>query len=305
MRVRALHRQSSQLKILKSLSVDLFEGDILKRKTIDRACDGVRWVYHAASQSAYWRKPGSVIQTATEGTRNVAEAALAAGVERLVFTSSIAAMGVPLQGELLTEEHSFNLLEGDFPYGASKRQAELILLEVVNRGLDAVIVNPTIILGPGDVNQISGSMVTEAARGWGFFYLDGGENYIHVDDVARGHLAAALHGEKGKRYILGGENLTHLEAFTILTQIVGRPRPWLKIPDWIIPPAAWFIDRLPRWIRLPFNGDQLRLSRKYIYCDISRAIKALNLEAPNSFRQAATDAYNWYLQEGVIPEPRR
>lgn len=304
MRVRALHRTSSSLKNLEGLSVELFQGDILDRERMDQACADVLWVFHAASQSAYWRNPESVKQTAIEGSRNVAEAALAAGVERFIFTSSIAAMGLPDDGELLNEEHVFNLPEEHFPYGAAKRQAELVLLEMVARGLDLVIVNPTIILGPGDANQISGSMVTEAARGWGFFYLDGGENYIHVDDAARGHLAAALHGEKGKRYILGGENLSHHEAFTILTQIVGRPRPWLKIPGWIIPPAAWLIDRLPRMIQLPFNGDQLRLSRKYNYCDISRAIQALNLDTPASFRQAATDAYHWYLKEGVIPEPK-
>jgi dihydroflavonol-4-reductase len=305
MHVRALHRQNSSLEILDGLSVDFYEGDILDRQRMRKACANVRWVFHAASQSAYWRNPELVKQTAVDGTRNVAQAALAAGVERFIFTSSIAAMGLPAEGELLTEDHQFNLPEGQFPYGATKRQAELTLLELTHQELDAVIVNPAIILGPGDINQISGSMVTEAARGWGFFYLDGGGNYIHIDDAAQGHLAAARLGERGQRYILGGENLSHRQAFTILTQIVGRRRPWLKIPGWVVPPAAWLIDRLPRRMGLPFDGNQLRMSRHFLYCDSARARHALKLAAPRPFQQAAEDAYHWYLRKGVLPPPRQ
>ncbi|TFH33804.1 MAG: NAD-dependent epimerase/dehydratase family protein [Anaerolineales bacterium] len=301
MGVRALHRPSSSLKNLEGLSLDFFEGDILDRARMDQACVNVRWVFHTASNAAYWRNPASVKQTAVEGTRNVAEAALAAGVERLVFTSSIAAMGLPAGSEFLTEAHRFNLREDQFPYGAAKYQAELALHEIIGRGLDAVIVNPTIILGPGDVNLISGSLVTEAARGMGFFYLAGGGNYIHIDDVAAGHLAAAEHGQCGQGYILGGENLAHKDAFTILNQVVGRPPPWLKIPGWVVPPAAWLIDRLRRWIQIPIDGDQLRMSRAYLYCDIAKAQKELLRDKPISFRRAVEDAYRWYLQEGIIP----
>ena len=207
-------------------------------------------------------------------------------------------MGVAHPGTLLNEDHIFNLPEALFPYGAAKRQAELTLLERVEQDLDAVIVNPTIILGPGDINQISGSMVVEAARGWGFFYLDGGNNYVHIDDVAAGHLAAARKGLRGKRYILGGENLSHKESFTILTEITGRRSPWLKIPGWIVPPAAWLLDRIK--LGLPFDGGQLRMSLHHMYCDVSRSLAALNLDQPRPFRQAAQDAYQWYRQQGLL-----
>jgi dihydroflavonol-4-reductase len=300
MRVRALHRASSNLKNLEGLTVEIFEGDILDRESMDRACHQVRWVFHAASQSDYWRNPETVRQTAIDGTRTVGEAALAAGVERLIFTSSLAAMGVPLKGELLTEDHRFNLPEAQFPYGAAKHQAEVVLQQLVEQGLDAVIVNPTIILGPWDINQISGSMVTEAARGWGFFYTDGGVNFVHILDVAQGHLSAARLGRKGTRYILGGENLSHEEAFTILNEVVGRSRPWLKIPGWIIPPLAWLVDHLPRWVGLPLDGNQLRISIHYLYCDSNPARSALKLDAPRPFRQAVEDAYHWYIQEGIL-----
>ena len=302
--VRALHRPNSSLINLEGLSVAFIEGDILNREAMKVACTDVRWVFHAASQSAYWRDPGSVKQTAVEGTRIVAEAAFGAGVERLVFTSSLIAMGLPAAGELLTEEHSFNLPESHFPYGAAKRQAELALLEYVDQGLDAVIVNPSIILGAGDVNRISGSMVTEAARGWGFFYLDGGSNYIHIDDAAQGHLAAARYGRPGQRYILGGENLSHHEAFSLLTQVVGRRPPWLKLPAWIIPPAAWLVDRLPRWVSLPFDSNQLRMSCHYIYCDTSKARNELKFEPRRTFQQAAEEAFRWYVHNGMLPQTR-
>jgi dihydroflavonol-4-reductase len=298
--VRALHRASSTLKNLAGLPVEYFQGDILDLASMRAACVGTRWVFHAASQSDYWRNPDAVKRSAIEGTSNIANAALAAGVEKFVFTSSLSAMGIPVDDELLTESHTFNLPEEKFPYGAAKRQAELALLGFVEKGLDAVIVNPALILGPGDLNRITGSMVVEAARGWGFFYLDGGANYIHIEDVARGHLAAARLGEHGKRYILGGENISHQEAFTVLTQVVGRRPPWLKIPNWVVPPAAWLIDRLSGLIKLPFDANQLRISRRYIYCDIEPAQRKLQLDAPISFRQAVEDTYKWYLREGVI-----
>jgi dihydroflavonol-4-reductase len=221
-------------------------------------------------------------------------------VERFIFTSSLSAMGIPEKNELLTEAHEFNLSPEMFPYGAAKYAAEKIVREKVAQGLDAVILNPSLVLGPGDLNQITGSMVVEAARGWGFFYVSGGANYVHISDVARGHVAAALHGEKGQRYILGGENISHKDAFTTLTEIVGRRPPWLHIPDWLVRVGARALKLLPRFPFLPFDANQLRLSQNHIYCAIHPARQALGLGEPLSFRQAAQDAYEWYLQAGII-----
>ena len=143
-------------------------------------------------------------------------------------------------------------------------------------------------------------MVIEAARGWGFFWVEGGVNYIHVDDVVTGHLAGARNGRSGERYILGGENLPYREAFTILNQIVGRSKPWLRIPHWSIEPAAKLIDMMRPLITLPFNSSQLRRSRHYIYCDTSKAQKELELTQPLPFRRAAQDTYDWYLEQRII-----
>ncbi|MBF8255893.1 MAG: nucleoside-diphosphate-sugar epimerase [Anaerolineales bacterium] len=219
--VRALHRRTSSLKALDGVAVDLHVGDILDPASLEPALRGVSLVFHAAAQSAYWRRPQDVLQAAVDGTRNVVEAARRAGVRRVVLTSSVAALGVPAAGELLDEAHPFNLPPGRFLYGFSKARSEEAARQAAGSDLELVIVNPSIVLGAGDVNRISGSIILESARGRAFVYTDGGANYVHIDDVTAGHLAAAARGRPGERYILGGENLTHRQALTE----VRSPRP--------------------------------------------------------------------------------
>lgn len=298
--VRALHRETSSLDSLKVLPVKRVIGDILEQETLVPALEGVDWVFHTAAVSDYWRRPELVLQTSVEGTSNVIQAASKSGVRRVVLTSSIGALGVPSVGEILTEDHNFNLSQERFLYGYAKYQAELIALQNAASGLEVVIVNPSVVLGPGDLNLISGSMVTEAAKGWGFFWMDGGLNIVHIDDVVTGHVLAARLGRPGERYILGGENLTHRQIFTTLTEITGKRPPWLKIPGWAIEPIAKVIDWLSPLDRLALDGNQLRLSKHTLYCDTTKAQRELGLPEPCSFRQAAQDAYDWYREQGVI-----
>jgi dihydroflavonol-4-reductase len=298
--VRAMHRPTSSLVALQGLSVERVIADILHPDTMRDAFENVEWVFHAAALSAYWRYPEGVSATAIDGTRNVLHSALDAGVTRVVLTSSIAAMGIPIHGELLTEDHSFNLDPKQFPYGYAKRQAEIEAFKVAAQGIEVVIVNPTLVMGPGDLNRIGGSMVIEAARGWDFFWLEGGINTVHIQDVVEGHLAAALRGVPGERYILGGENLSHHETFKILAEVVGRRPPLLKIPKRVVEPAARLIDWLQPVIHLPFNSAQLRMSRHHLYCDLSKSQCDLQLPTPRHFRDAAQAAYDWYRSQGVI-----
>jgi len=298
--VRALHRKTSSLAALQGLPIERVIGDILEPQTLLPALEGVDWVFHAAAQSDYWRHPELVLQSIVEGTRNVMRAANQVGVKRAVLTSSFVALGVPAPGEVITENQRFNLPSERFVYGYAKSQAEIEAFKIAARGLEVVIVNPSIVLGPGDVNRIGGSMVIEAARGWGFFWMEGGVNIVHVDDVIAGHLAAARLGRSGERYILGGENLDHRQSFTILTEIVGRRRPWLKIPGWMIEPAAIAIEWLRPIVQLPFDSSQLRLSHYHLYCDTSKARRELDLPEPRPFRQAAQEAYNWYREQEMI-----
>lgn len=298
--VRALHRQTSSLLALQGIPVEYHVGDILEPDTLTQPLRNVDLVFHTAAQSAYWRQPELVRRTAVAGTGNVLRAAAEAGVKRVVLTSSVATMGVPQNDELLTEEHTYNLPPKRFPYGYAKRESELEALKYIDQGIEVVIVNPSVVIGPGDLNQISGAMVTEAARGWGFFWMDGGINVVHIDDVVAGHLAAARRGRSGERYILGGENLSHYQVFSTLTEIAGRRAPWLKIPTRVIGPAAWLCDVLGKWLPLPFNGAQLRMTREYLYCDTSKSKRELNVSDPKPFRQAAQEAYDWYREHGYL-----
>lgn len=298
--VRALHRSTSALTLLEGLPVTRFIGDVLQPETLAPAVAGAEWVFHAAAQAAHWRRPADLIRTAVDGTRNVLEAARLAGVQRAVLTSSLAAMGVPRHGELLDETSEFNLPPARFPYGYGKRQSEIEALWVGARGLPVVIVNPAAILGPGDLHRIGGSLVIEMAHGWVRFWTGGGANYIHIDDVVRGHLAAMHKGLPGERYILGGENLTHRQTLTILAEITGRPPPRFQIPGPLIGPAAAVVDLLRPFAPLPIDGNTLRLSRYTFYCDATKARRALGLPPPRPFREAAQEAYDWYKANGVL-----
>jgi len=300
-RVRALHRPTSDLTALRGLTVEPVVGDILDPASLQPAVAGADLVFHAAARSDYWKNPRGVVEAAVTGTANVVEAARAAAVRRLVLTSSVAALGIPKAGQPLTERDTFGLRPGEFPYGYGKFVAEGEALRRAGDSLEVVIVNPAVVLGPGDVHQISGSLVIEAARGRTIVWMEGGINLVHIADVVEGHLAAMRRGRPGERYILGGEDRSHLEVFTTLAEIVGRRPPRLKIPHWALGPAGAVVDALGRVIRLPLDGSQLRMSGHYLYCDTSKARRDLLLGEPRPFRQAAQETYDWYCEQGVLP----
>jgi dihydroflavonol-4-reductase len=220
-----------------------------------------------------------------------------------VFTSSVASLGIPKPGQPADESHEFNLPPERFRYGHSKLLAEGVVREFVARGLDAVIVNPSIILGPGDLNEISGSIVTEVARrrSASLVYPPGGVNYIDVQDVCAGHIAAAGRGRTGERYILAAHNLTHHEAMKIVAEVVGTPWPRFGIPRALIGPLAALLDLAAKIAGkpLPMNGDQMRLSAEYIYFDASKAIRELGLPQ-TPFRETVERTYQWYKAHGYV-----
>jgi dihydroflavonol-4-reductase len=251
----------------------------------------------------YWRQStDKLYRVNVEGTRAVCQAALDANVKRLVFTSSVASLGVPRPGELADESHEFNMPPERFRYGHSKLLAEGIVREFAARGLEAVIVNPSVILGPGDLNLISGSIVTEVASGRvPPIYPPGGVNYIDVADVCAGHIAAAERGRPGERYILAAHNLTHREAMQIVCEVAGAPGPRFGLPRLLIGPLAAMIDLAARIARrpLPLNGDQLRLSGEFIYFDSSKAVRELELPQ-TPFPDTVERTYEWYKAHGYL-----
>jgi dihydroflavonol-4-reductase len=238
----------------------------------------------------YWRyrRSNRLYRTNVEGTRNVLAAALHAGVERFVLTSSIAALGVPAPGQQLTEDERFNLRPRGFPYGHSKHLAECELRRAVAAGLAAVTVNPAVVIGPR------------------------GTNFVAVADVVQGHVAAAERGRVGERYILAGENLSVREAFATVCDIVNRPGPAVVLPRWTTPAAVAAVGaaRFAVGPRLPIDGKQMRLSSAAVYADGSKARTELGVPC-TPFRAAVQSAYDWYLEnhylrkQATIPETRR
>jgi dihydroflavonol-4-reductase len=294
---RILRRESSSLLALQGLAYESAIGDILDSPPkLAEAMDGCDWVFHVAGVAEYWRAGKEwIYKVNVEGTKKILAAAQTAQVNRLVFTSSLAAMGLPERGQLLDESSTFNLKPDQMPYGHSKHLAEIEVRRAVDEGLEAVIVNPTVVLGPRDVNLISGSIIVEAANGLAKVYPPGGVNYVSVEDVVAGHIAAAERGCIGERYILAGENLTHKTALRIVSEVVGRKPPIIGLPKWSLPLIASSIAAARKVFgnTIPFDDKQVLLSGELIFADGSKAIQSFNLPQ-SSFKSAVQNTYDWY-----------
>ena len=301
-RARAMHRNSSSLKALEGLRYESAIGDVNAPETLAEAMHDIDFVFHVAAVAEYWRVgKDKLYHVNVEGTRNVLQAALDGRVKRVVFTSSAAALGQPAFGSALDESAQFNLRPEQFYYGHSKHRAEQVVREFADKGLDVVILNPAIILGPRDVHQISGSLVTLAAKHGLPFYPSGGICVIDVADVCAAHLAAAEVGVPSERYILGAENLSYAELFTMITQVVGKPVPRLRIDGPLLRAGAIVVDGLRDLFKLPLpvNGDQLRFSAETLWFYTDKMRNDLGIK-PRSAYHMITRTYDWYRANGVL-----
>ncbi len=300
---RILRRESSSIEALEGLEYEVSIGDILDRPdSLAEKMAGCDWVFHAAAVSDYWRQnKKQLYRVNVDGTRNVLAAAELAKVKRFVFTSSLGAMGVPTNGQLLNESSYFNLQPRQFPYGHSKYLAEKEVKNATDAGLPGIIVNPSVVLGPRDVNLISGSIIVEAAKGRLRVYPPGGVNYVAAEDVAAGHYEAALNGRIGERYILAGENLTHYEAAKIICRVIGRKPPSFGLPPWSLSIFAVGVSGARSFLgnRIPLDANQVRISGKKIYADDSKTREELNLPR-TPFVDAVQKTFDWYNKRGYL-----
>lgn len=298
--VRAFHRPQSDLSALDGLSVEHALGDITEPETLPPAMEGIEAVFHTAAKLGKRRHPASQYAITVLGTRHVCQAALQAGVRRLVHTSSVAALGVPTEAPpgasplLMDETHAFNFPPDWWPYGHAKHLAEQEIQEAVARGLDAVIVNPAVILGPGDVHCVSLRTVIQVAERRLPVAAPGGISVVHIDDVVQGHLAALEKGRTGERYILAGENLTIPAYLEIIAQTAGVSPPRLVLPAWLLRRLAPLGKQIERWFNLPFGTDALYKAGYYFYYDNGKATRELGLTSWHSAASAIRDAYAWY-----------
>lgn len=296
--VRAFHRQASSLRALEGLDIDHAVGDLTQPETIVAALEGIEAIFHVAAQMN-GNQAGKQYAVTVEGTRAVVQAALKAGVRRLVHTSSVAALGVPEtdQPTLLNENHTWNFPPQRYPYGYAKYLAELEVQKAAALGLDAVIVNPSLVFGPGDVYRQSRSPIVMVARRKLTFAVEGGINIVHVDDVINGHIAALERGQSGQRYILGGENMTILTMLQTAARAAGIPPFNLVLPASLVRAAASPAALFNSFINLPISSDLLYLAGKHFYYDTHKAASALGLPVPRPAEEAIRAALEWFTHK--------
>jgi dihydroflavonol-4-reductase len=303
--VAVLARAGGNRRNLDGLDLRIREGDLRDKRSLERACAGCDTLFHVAANYRLWtRNTQELYASNVEGTRNLMEAALETGLRRIVYTSSVATLGISPDGTPGDETTTVTIDDMIGHYKRSKFLAERAVDELVSRhGLPAIIVNPSTPVGPRDIRPTpTGRLVRDAAAGKIPAYVDTGLNIAHVDDVAAGHLLALEKGRIGRRYILGGENLSLREILGTIAEICGRRPPQIRLPRRLIFPLAYAAQA---WARLS-NGaepqatvDGLKMAKKKMFFDCSRAIDELNYRARPS-REALEDAVAWFKQIGAV-----
>src|SRR5919109_2653157 len=302
--VRALVRPRSDTRNLDSLDVELVAGDLRDRGSLEAALEGCDTVYHVAAMYALWApNPKEIYDSNVTGTVNLLEAAGRAGVEKIVYTSSVATIGLPKDGALGTEEVPLPPEDLVSDYKRSKYLAEQEVLKYAQRGLPVVIVNPSFPVGPWDVKPTpSGQIIVNFLRGKIPAYVDTGLNVVDVEDVALGHIMAAERGRVGERYILGHANLTLPELFRLLEQVSGVKAPHIRIPYAAAYLAAHVSEFVARAItrKSPFvTLAGVKLSRKRMFFDASKAVRELGLPQTPAV-EALGKAVEWFRAHGYV-----
>jgi dihydroflavonol-4-reductase len=303
--VRALVRPRSDTRNLDRLDVELVAGDLRDRGSLEAALEGCDTVYHVAAMYALWTSDTrQIYDSNVTGTVNLLEAAGTGGVRRIVYTSSVATIGLPKDGSPGTEEVSLRPEEIVSDYKRSKYLAEQEVLKYAKRGLPVVIVNPSFPVGPWDVKPTpSGQIIVNFLRGKIPAYVNTGLNVVDVEDVALGHLLAAEKGRIGERYILGHANLTLPAIFQLLEQASGVRAPKIRIPYGLAYLSACVSECVAKAIthKPPFvTLAGVRLSRKRMFFDTSKAVHELGFPQ-TSAAEALRKAVGWFRAHGYAP----
>jgi dihydroflavonol-4-reductase len=309
-RVKALLRPGTLDRCLPGLQFDRVEGDLLDRPLLERELAGCDWCFHVAASYHLWmRNYAPMYAVNVQGTRNVLEAAGRAGCSKIVHTSTVGCIGLPTEqnGRLIPATETATVspthLSGD--YKRSKFQAEAVAMDLFRaQGLPVIIVNPSAPVGPGDVKPTpTGQVIVDFLNRRLPAYLDTGLNWVHVRDVAVGHILAAEKGRPGHRYILGNQtgNWTMQQTLAALAKITGLPAPRKKMPYWLALRIAEISETIARFTgkapRATLAG--VRMARYKMWFDSAKAIRELGLPqtAPE---QAFADAVTWFRAHGYV-----
>jgi len=294
--VRILERPGASRVLLEEGPFEFVTGDVMQPDTLPAAMRGIDVVFHAAGVVDYWRQGvDHMYEVNVEGTRNVMAAALDARIERVIHTSSTAAMGIH-PNKMVDESFTFNVKPEQFVYGHSKHQAEEVVLEYVRKGLPAIIINPTTVIGPRDIRKVSSGMVVEIVKHCAPpFIPPGGLNVVPICDAAQSHIEAVQKGHIGERYIIAGENITLVQLYQTIAEVVGCGMKLKAMPRWVVGLTAGLTDMLQPQTTgpVPLTGARLRLEAQTFYFDGSKARQAFKL--PNTpLRVTIGRTYLWY-----------
>ncbi|WP_204353680.1 hopanoid-associated sugar epimerase [Salinisphaera orenii] len=295
--VRALRRETSDMRALAELDIETTIASLHDREALTHAMSDCDAVFHVAADYRLWAKdPAELYANNVDGTRNVFEAARAAGVARVVYTSSVATLGLPSTGGVGDESTPVELADMIGHYKRSKFIAEDLARTFAADDMDIVIVNPSAPVGPRDHKPTpTGQMIRDAAAGRMPAYVDTGLNIVHVDDIARGHILAHAHGVSGRHYVLGGEDMTLASILKLIANLTGRPPPRIGIPHGVVMPIAYAAEAVARLTGKPpfVTVDGVKLARKHMFFSYQRAAKELGYAARPA-RDAIADAIAWY-----------
>jgi dihydroflavonol-4-reductase len=308
-RVKALLRPGSDGRGLDDVEFERVEGDISDSDKLKPAMFGCEWCFHVAASYHLWLRDYKPRYAANvEGTRNVLEAAAAAGCSRIVYTSTVGCIGLPqeVNGKMIPTDETTPVSEAQMSnhYKRSKWQAEQVAIQLVRKGLPIVIVNPTAPVGPRDVKPTpTGKVIVDFLNRAMPAFLDTGLNWVHVRDVAVGHILAAERGRIGERYILGSAEgyWTMKEAFAVLQEITGIPAPKIQVPHTVALAAAYVDEAISSLTgkppKAPLAG--VRMAKYKMFFNPAKAIRELDLPQTPP-KEALTDAVAWFRANGYV-----
>lgn len=302
--VRAIVREGSNISALKSLDIEPVIGDVRDFGSVFTALKGCRQLYHLAADYRIWvPDPERMYEINVQGTRNVMEAALKTGIERVVYTSTVGVLSACSNDRPSNEDTPVGIQDMVGHYKRSKFIAEKEVYRFIEKGLPAVIVNPTTPVGPMDRKPTpTGKIIVDFLNGMIPAYLDTGLNFVDVEDVAAGHLLAAERGKIGQRYILGNRNISLRNFFGILAVTTGIKPPKLRLPYLPVLLASYVNEAISKWIthrhpKIPLTG--VRMAQKYMFFDCSKALRELNMPQ-NPVESAIEKAIDWFRSKGYV-----
>jgi dihydroflavonol-4-reductase len=301
--VRVLARRGSDRRNLRNLDVEVIEGDLTDVDSLQDAALGCEGMFHVAADYRLGaRNPAQLYRANVEGTRNVLSAAHRSGVQRIIYTSSVATIGIPADGKPGDEQTANSLDNMIGHYKRSKYLAEEVVREAAREGISVIIVSPSTPVGPGDVKPTpTGQLVLDAAAGRMPAYVDTGLNIVHVDDVASGHLLAYERGKAGERYILGGQDMSLREILGVIAGLTGRVPPRVRLPYGVVLPIAYVAEGFARLSgrsgRITLEG--VRMSRKKMFFSSAKAVSELGYQWRPPV-QAFEDAIRWFRDNRML-----